>query len=131
MYFLNQRSKVIQLMKKASKDNGLTAADVHLMSAKTGEAILEVANLIDELRKSKDVYIVGCTNVGQSTFINRLLKEFGAEDDMLITTSNIPGTTLDMIDVPLDDGANLFHTPGIINHHQMAHLLNKDELKHT
>jgi len=124
-----KRSKVIQWMKKSAKEYGLTAADVHLMSAQTGESIMEVANLIDKLRKGKDVYIVGCTNVGKSTFINRIMKEFGAEDEMLITTSNIPGTTLDMIDVPLDDGSNLFDTPGIINHHQMAHFLNKDELK--
>ncbi|WP_280768535.1 ribosome biogenesis GTPase YqeH [Salipaludibacillus daqingensis] len=124
-----KRPKVIQWMKKAAKEYGLKAADVHLMSAQTGEAIMEVANLIEELRERKDVYVVGCTNVGKSTFINRLLKEFGAEDDMLITTSNIPGTTLDMIDVPLDDGAKLYDTPGIINHHQMAHLLNKEELK--
>ncbi|WP_416149286.1 ribosome biogenesis GTPase YqeH [Salipaludibacillus sp. HK11] len=124
-----KRSKVIQWMKKSAKEYGLKPVDVHLMSAETGEALMEVANLIDKLRNNKDVYVVGCTNVGKSTFINRLLKEFGAEDDMLITTSNIPGTTLDMIDVPLDDGSNLFDTPGIINHHQISHLLNKDELK--
>jgi ribosome biogenesis GTPase YqeH len=116
-------------MKKAAKEYGLKPANVHLMSAKTGEAIMEVANLIDQERQGKDVYIVGCTNTGKSTFINRVLKEFGAEDEMLITTSNIPGTTLDMIDIPLDDGSFLYDTPGIINHHQVAHLLDKNELK--
>ncbi|PYZ95302.1 ribosome biogenesis GTPase YqeH [Salipaludibacillus keqinensis] len=124
-----KRPKVIQWMKKAAKEYGLKPTDVHLMSAQSGEAIMEAANLIENLRNGKDVYVVGCTNVGKSTFINRLLKEFGAEDDMLITTSNIPGTTLDMIDVPLDDGSVLYDTPGIINHHQMAHLLDKNELK--
>lgn len=124
-----KRQKVIQWMKRTAKEYGLTATDVHLMSAHTGEALMDVANLIDEHRGKKDVYIVGSTNVGKSTFINKLLKEFGAEDEMLITTSNIPGTTLDMIDVPLDDGSNLFDTPGIINHHQMAHLVDKEELK--
>ncbi|MCR6096818.1 ribosome biogenesis GTPase YqeH [Salipaludibacillus agaradhaerens] len=124
-----KHSKVIQWMKKAAKEYGLKPANVHLMSAKTGEAIMEVANLIDQERQGKDVYIVGCTNTGKSTFINRVLKEFGAEDEMLITTSNIPGTTLDMIDIPLDDGSFLYDTPGIINHHQVAHLLDKNELK--
>ncbi|MCE7794175.1 ribosome biogenesis GTPase YqeH [Salipaludibacillus sp. CUR1] len=122
-------SKVIQWMKKAAKDYGLKPADVHLMSAKTGDSIMEVANLIEEHRDGRDVYVVGSTNTGKSSFINRLLKEFGAEEDMLITTSNIPGTTLDMIDVPLDDGSFLYDTPGIINHHQIAHLLDKNELK--
>ncbi|MBU9713374.1 ribosome biogenesis GTPase YqeH [Evansella tamaricis] len=124
-----KRAKVIQWMKRVSKEYGLKPTDVHLMSAESGEGVLETANLIEQYRKDRDVYVVGCTNVGKSTFINRLLKEFGADDEFLITTSNIPGTTLDMIDVPLDDGASLFDTPGIINHHQMAHLLDKKELK--
>ncbi|UCZ54458.1 ribosome biogenesis GTPase YqeH [Bacillus shivajii] len=124
-----KRPKVIQWMKWAAKEYGLKPADVHLMSAGTGEGVIETANLIEELRDGRDVYIVGCTNVGKSTFINRLLKEFGADEELMITTSNIPGTTLDMIDVPLDDGSSLYDTPGIINHHQMAHLLDKNELK--
>lgn len=123
------RSKVVHWMKKAAKEKGLKPADVHLMSAEKGEEIMEVANLIEQQRKKRDVFVVGCTNTGKSTFINRLLQEFGADNDMLITTSNIPGTTLDMIDVPLDDGSFLYDTPGIINHHQIAHLLDKHELK--
>ena len=124
-----KRPKLINWIKKVSKEYGLKVQEVQLMSAETGEGVLETANLIEAHRKGRDVYIVGCTNVGKSTFINRLLKEFGADDEFMITTSNIPGTTLDMIDVPLDDGSSLFDTPGIINHHQMAHLLDKKELK--
>ena len=32
----------------------------------------------------------------------------------MITTSHFPGTTLDMIDIPLDDDSYMFDTPGII-----------------
>ena len=48
----------------------------------------------------------------------------------MITTSHFPGTTLDMIDIPLDDGSALYDTPGIINHHQMAHHIDASELKY-
>ncbi len=34
-----------------------------------------------------------------------------------------------MIDVPLDDDANLYDTPGIINRHQMAHYVDARDLK--
>ena len=47
----------------------------------------------------------------------------------MITTSHFPGTTLDMIEIPLDDDKALYDTPGIINHHQMAHYLDPTELK--
>ncbi|SDN44504.1 ribosome biogenesis GTPase YqeH [Alkalicoccus daliensis] len=124
-----KRPKVINWMKRQAKEYGLKPVDVTLMSAASGEAVLETAQAIDKYRKGKDVYVVGCTNVGKSTFINQLLKEFGAGDGPMITTSNIPGTTLDMIDVPLDDDSTLYDTPGIINHHQMAHLVTKKDLK--
>jgi ribosome biogenesis GTPase YqeH len=116
-------------MKKAAKELGLKPIDVLLMSAEKGNGIEEVASEIDRFRKGKDVYIVGCTNVGKSTFINQMIKMFGGNTEQLITTSHFPGTTLDMIDIPLDDGHAIYDTPGIINHHQMAHYIDKQELK--
>ncbi|MET1139036.1 ribosome biogenesis GTPase YqeH, partial [Bacillus subtilis] len=44
-------------------------------------------------------------------------------------TSQYPGTTLDAIEIPLDDGSAMYDTPRIINHHQMAHYVAKGDLK--
>ncbi|GAE27093.1 GTP-binding protein YqeH [Halalkalibacter wakoensis JCM 9140] len=122
-------NRLINWMKKSSKDLGLKPLDVLLMSAEKAIGIETVASEIDRLRNGRDVYIVGCTNVGKSTFINQMIKTFGGDTEQLITTSHFPGTTLDMIDIPLDDGSALYDTPGIINHHQMAHHIDKQELK--
>ena len=99
-----------------------------LVSAEKGKYILEAAEAIEHYRHGRDVYVVGCTNVGKSTFINRLIKQVSGEGD-IITTSHFPGTTLDMIEIPLDDGHALFDTPGIINHHQMAHYVDSRDFK--
>ncbi|GAE33332.1 GTP-binding protein YqeH [Halalkalibacter akibai JCM 9157] len=125
---LNQ-NRLKNWMKKSAKDLGLKPIDVMLMSAEKGQGVVEIATEIDRLRKGKDVFVVGCTNVGKSTFINQMIKTFGGDTEQLITTSHFPGTTLDMIDIPLDDGKALYDTPGIINHHQMAHHIDKNELK--
>lgn len=122
------QNKLIDWMKKESKDLGLVPKDVFLVSAAKGKNISEAAAAIDEYRNGKDVYVVGCTNVGKSTFINRIIKEVTGEGDV-ITTSHFPGTTLDTIQIPLDDGKSLIDTPGIINHHQMAHFVDKRDLK--
>ena len=121
-------NKLINWMKYEAKQLGLKPADVFLVSAAKGNFIKEVASAIEEYRDGKDVYIVGCTNVGKSTFINRILKEVTGEGDV-ITTSHFPGTTLDIIEIPLSDGRVLVDTPGIINHHQMAHFVDKRDLK--
>ncbi|MFT4412713.1 ribosome biogenesis GTPase YqeH [Fredinandcohnia humi] len=124
-----KQNKLINWMKDASKELGLKPVDVYLISAEKGIGIKEVAEAIEHYRYGKDVYIVGATNVGKSTFINRLIKEFSGEEEDVITTSHFPGTTLDIIDIPLDEAHSLYDTPGIINHHQMAHFVSKSDLK--
>ena len=123
-----KQQKVINWMKKEAKDLGLKPEDVYLVSAEKGKNIKEVLEEIEYHRNGKNVYIVGCTNVGKSTFINRILKEVSGEENV-ITTSHFPGTTLDIIEIPLSDGKHLVDTPGIINHHQMAHYVDKRDLK--
>jgi len=123
-----KQRKLIDWMKKESRELGLNPIDVSLVSAVKGYNIREAAAAIDEYRNGNDVYIVGCTNVGKSTFINRIIKEVTGEGDV-ITTSHFPGTTLDMIEIPLEDGKAIVDTPGIINHHQMAHYVDKRDLK--
>lgn len=123
-----KQQKVVNWMKKEAKDLGLRPEDVYLVSAERGKNIKEVLEAIDYHRNGKNVYIVGCTNVGKSTFINRIIKEVSGEKNV-ITTSHFPGTTLDVIEIPLSDGKFLVDTPGIINHHQMAHFIDKRDLK--
>lgn len=122
------KNKLVNWMKKQAKELGLIPLDVLLVSAAKGNGIQEALAEIDSLRQGKDVYVVGCTNVGKSTFINRIIKTAAGDNDV-ITTSHVPGTTLDIIEIPLDDGKSLVDTPGIINHHQMAHYVNKKDLK--
>ncbi|HWL13418.1 MAG TPA: ribosome biogenesis GTPase YqeH [Ureibacillus sp.] len=121
--------KVINWLKREAKSLGLQPIDVLLVSAHKGAGMAEVVDAIEMHRKGKDVFVVGCTNVGKSTFINRIIKQATGEGN-IITTSHFPGTTLDMIEIPLDDGAAIYDTPGIINHHQMAHHIDASELKY-
>lgn len=125
---VNQQ-KLTNWMRHLSKEMGMKPDDVFLISSVKGQGVRELASAIEELRDGKDVYIVGCTNVGKSTFINRLIKDLSGEEQELITTSHYPGTTLDMIEIPLDDGSVLYDTPGIINHHQMAHFVDEEGLR--
>lgn len=124
-----KREKVTHWMRYSAKQLGLKPEDIFLISAAKGQGIEELAQAIEEHRDGKDVYVVGCTNVGKSTFINRIIKAFSDETENIITTSHFPGTTLDLIDIPLDETSSLYDTPGIINHHQMAHFVGKQSLK--
>lgn len=123
---INKR-RVSEWIRQSAKNYGLYPDDVVLISAVKGFGIDDLMASIDKHRKGQDVYIVGTTNVGKSTLINRLIEESVGEKDV-VTTSKVPGTTLDMIDIPLDDNSLMYDTPGIIQAHQMTHLVTTKEL---
>ncbi|WP_257346115.1 ribosome biogenesis GTPase YqeH [Pseudalkalibacillus decolorationis] len=124
-------NRIKHWMKHEASQLGVKPVDVELMSAEKHHGISVVAETIEHYRNGRDVYIVGATNVGKSTFINELLKEYSEEATAFITTSQYPGTTLDLIEIPLDGTSMLYDTPGIINPHQVAHYINKKDLKNV
>lgn len=125
---LINKKRVEQWIKSQAKELGMKPDDVVLISAAKNHGIDELLESIERLRQGDDVYIVGTTNVGKSTLINKLIERSVGEKDV-ITTSHFPGTTLDLIDIPLGDGSFMFDTPGIIQAHQMTHYVTDDELK--
>ncbi len=88
----------------------------------------ELIELIKKKQQNRDIYVVGSTNVGKSTLINSIIKTLSGVEN-LITTSKFPGTTLDKIEIPLDNGTSLIDTPGIIQKDQIAHILSPKDLK--
>lgn len=122
------KNKLIQWLRGSAKEAGVKVKDAFLISSKNGQGMEELTSQIEYYRGKKNVYIVGTTNVGKSTFINRLIKQTSGLDD-IITTSYFPGTTLGFIEIPLDDYTFLIDTPGIVNKQQMAHYLSDQDLK--
>lgn len=120
--------KVEQWLRSMAKDAGIKVKDVFLISSKKGTGIDELTSALDEQRKGKDVYIVGTTNVGKSTFVNRII-DTSTGMKQVITTSYFPGTTLGFIEIPLDDRTHLVDTPGIVNKKQIIHYLSESDVK--
>ncbi|PQF23952.1 ribosome biogenesis GTPase YqeH [Enterococcus mundtii] len=123
-----KKSKMIQWMNERAHEAGLRPVEVLLTSAKKAPEMTTLLEKIEKYREGRDVYIVGVTNVGKSTLINQIIKNTAGVQEV-ITTSQFPGTTLDKIEIPLDDGQFLIDTPGIIHRHQMAHYLGKKDLR--
>ncbi|MCG3400962.1 ribosome biogenesis GTPase YqeH [Staphylococcus massiliensis] len=124
---INKR-RVTEWIKRTARSYGLETEAVVLLSAEKNIGLETLLETIEKYRGQDDVYIVGTTNVGKSTLINKLIETSVGEKDV-VTTSRFPGTTLDMIDIPLNDDSFMFDTPGIIQEHQMTHLVSDKELK--
>lgn len=85
--------------------------------------------LFDILRqyKKKNIYVVGTTNGGKSTLINKLIKNY-SDNDVAITSSMYPSTTLDKIEINIL-GLNIIDTPGLINKGSIFNYIDNNLLK--
>lgn len=72
--------------------------------------------------------MVGAANVGKSTLINRLIRDY-SDLDTELTTSRYPGTTLDLVRVPLDDGHQLIDSPGVMYPYRLTERVHPSELQ--
>ena len=70
---INKR-RVKEWLKRTARKYGLEADDVVLISAEKGWGIDDLLSSIANIRENEDVYIVGTTNVGKSTLINKLIE---------------------------------------------------------
>jgi ribosome biogenesis GTPase YqeH len=117
--------KVKEWVYSYAKEMGVHAKEVVVGSAAKQARLQEVREAIEYHRRGRDVYIIGVTNVGKSTFLNYLLEE------PLITTSPYPGTTLDVIQLPLDDGKYIIDTPGIVKENRLSEWISPKELSNV
>lgn len=106
-------NRIRNWVQRQAKANGLRTADIVLCSAKRNLGFEHVIEALERHRRGRDVYVVGATNVGKSTLINRLIRDY-SDMERELTTSRYPGTTLDAVHIPLDDGRAIIDTPGIV-----------------
>ena len=85
-------------------------------------------SLILRYKKSNNVYLIGYTNAGKSTLVNKMVKNYGGYEGE-ITTSNLPSTTLDLIKLKVNDKVTLIDTPGLLDNGSLVLNVTKDELK--
>ena len=81
-----------------------------------------IFKIMDE-KKCKIAYIMGITNAGKSTFINKILKKYGIKKEIL--ASNKPNTTLDFIKIKIGDYI-IYDTPGFSYQNENLNIITKE-----
>lgn len=120
-------NRIVNWVQRQAKEQGLKIVDIVLCSAKRNQGFDRVIEAIEKHRQGRDVYVVGATNVGKSTLINRLISDY-SDLEAELTTSQYPGTTLDLVKIPMDDGSFIIDTPGIVYKHRLTELVVKRDL---
>lgn len=110
------------------KDLNMNLEDIIVVSVEKNYNIDHLMNRIKMLQTSKKVYIVGRTNAGKSTLINKLLSNY-SEKTSELTISPLPATTLSTISMDLNEYLTLIDTPGFVDSGSMTNFVDKNMLK--
>lgn len=118
--------------KKLAKEN-IQPIDIVLTSASATktENMDKLFSLMNEYRNKKSVYLFGAYQVGKSSITNCFLLDYNNQTNKMITTSPYPGTTLDVISIPLDENTYLYDTPGIYNPDSLVSFLEPELVKYV
>lgn len=96
----------------ASKD--IQFEEVIVISANKNYNIDYLLKRVKFHQTSKNVYVVGHTNAGKSSLINKLIKNY-SENAQELTMSPLPSTTLNTITIEIDSHLTLIDTPGLVD----------------
>ena len=126
-------TKTDLLPRSVNKEHLLSKLDLNvidkvMVSSKNNYNLDLLYNMIMKYKKSNNVYVIGYTNAGKSSLINKFLKNYGSFEGA-ITVSNLPSTTLDLIENRVNDELILIDTPGLLDSGSMVLLSSFDVLK--
>lgn len=101
-------------IKKYFNNLNLGYLDIEIISTNKNINMDHLINKIYQYANNQDVYVIGNTNAGKSSLINKIIKNYG-DNNYHLTISNIPSTTLDSIRIKINDKLTLVDTPGIVD----------------
>lgn len=107
---------------------GVEYVDALIISSLKNYNIDELYQMIYKYKNSNKVYVVGKTNSGKSTLINKLIKNY-SDNNFDVTASMFPNTTLGKIDVRIADDLLIIDTPGLIDDNNITNKLSFNGLK--
>lgn len=99
---------------KYIEDMNLNFEEIIVVSVKNNLNIDYLFRKIKYFQTSRNVYIIGHTNAGKSSLINKLIETY-SENGQELTVSPLPSTTLNMIKIDINKYLTLIDTPGLVS----------------
>jgi hypothetical protein len=89
----------------------------------------ELIDAVNKVRQGHDVYMIGNLASGKTSIINKALKGFENKTNRQIKTIKYPGTSVDVLEIPLSRSSFFYELPGISQDTSVVSKLEKDAAK--
>lgn len=116
--------KIIDYIKSLDVDY----EDIIIISANKNYNLDLLMKKIKKYKTSNKVYVVGHTNTGKSSLINKLIHDY-SESTNELTISPLPSTTLNTVAITLDKDLVLIDTPGLVDRGNITNYVDSNTLK--
>lgn len=111
------------------KNNYPNFLDIIFISSLKNYNLDKLYQKIIKYHNQKPVYFIGNTNSGKSTLINKLIQNYGGDNNnAVITESMYPSTTLDKVEIKIGS-LTIIDTPGLIDEGSYSNILSSKDLK--
>lgn len=111
-----------------AKNLGVDYKDIVITSSNKNYGLDLLMKKINQYKKDKNVYVIGYTNAGKSTLINKIIYNY-SNLDRTITTSILPSTTINSVEININDDLTLIDTPGLIDNNSLINIVDVKMLK--
>ena len=102
--------------------------DIVVVSCEKNMNIDHLLNRIKFFQVTKQVYVVGHTNAGKSSLINKLIKNY-SDSKQELTISPLPSTTLNLINIEINDYLTIIDNPRLIDQGSITNYVDNELLK--
>ena len=113
---------------KYLKDKGVHFEEIIVISAIKNYNIDYLLKRIKFHQTSKNVYVVGHTNAGKSSLINKLIRNYSNSSQEL-TMSPLPSTTLNTVKIDINEHLTLIDTPGLVDNGSILNQVDQKMVK--
>ena len=115
-------------LKQYIEKKGLNFEEIIVISTAKNYNIDYLLKRIKFYQTSKNVYVIGHTNAGKSSLINKLIKNYSTNIQEL-TESPLPSTTLSTITIEINEYLTLIDTPGLVDNGSILNHVNENMVK--
>lgn len=124
-----KEESLVEYLNAAFNAYGIKPKSVRLLGAANKIDSKELIDSMNTARKGHDVYMIGNSTSGKTSIINRAMKGFENKTSRQIKTITYPGTSVNVLEIPLSRSSFFYELPGISQTTSATGKLEKDVIR--